>query len=139
MAALVLAVSLSSAARDLSCAFNKLPPNCDKTTRLAEPMLMPMQMDGRDHAHHGHHSKLAQIELLRASSNMGSCPQQRCAKPATLSPEKIRPTVPQFNHTVLTIAHLHLDHTFFVVHHSESDSFPLNLSALDPLSVSLRI
>jgi len=139
MAALVLTVSLSSAACDLSCAFNKLPSNCDQITRLAEPMQMPMQMEGMNHAHHAHQSRLAQMELLRASSSMGSCQQQPCAKPATHSAEKIRPPSPQFDHNVLTIAHLHRVQTSVVVHHSESDSFALNLSALDPLSISLRI
>jgi hypothetical protein len=112
IAALVLSVSLSSAACDLSCAFSQLPSNCDQTTRLAEPMQMPMQMEGMDHAHYAHQSKLGQIELptIHASSSMDSCQHQPCAKPATLSLQKIIPTAPQLGHAVLTVvAHLQPD------------------------------
>jgi len=147
MAAMVLSVSLSSAACDLSCAFNQLHSNCDsppstttQRTRLGEPLQMPMQMEGTDHAHHAHESKLDRIELATIhASSMGLC-HQPCAKPATLSLHKIRPTAPQFAVAVLTVvAHLQPDDTFSRRRHFDSGSFPRNLSALDPLSTSLRI
>lgn len=138
VAALVLSVSLSSAACDLSCAFNQLPSKCDQATRLAEPM----QVEGMDHSHYAHQSKLGQIEIatIRASSSMGLCQHQPCAKAATFSLQMIGPMAPQFAHAVLTVvAHLQADDTFVVMHYCDCDSFPLNMSALDPLSTNLRI
>ena len=144
MAALVLSVSLSSVACYLSCAFSQLASNCDaqSTTIHMARLAEPMQMEGMDNAHCKHQPGLPQIELktIHASSSMDLCQHQACAKPATLSFQQIRPTAPQSGEAVLTVvAHLQPDDTFVPVHHSHSHSFPLNLSALDPLLTSLRI
>lgn len=144
LAALVLTVSLSSVACDLSCAFSQLPSSCDspRATIHAAQLAEPMQMEGMDHAHCKHQSKVGQIELatIHATLSMGSCQHQPCDKPATLSLPKIIPTAPQLVHAVLTVvAHLQPDVTFVAVHHSHSDSLTPNLSALDPLLISLRI
>jgi hypothetical protein len=144
LAALVLTVSLSSVACDLSCAFSQLALNCDAqgTTIHTAWLAEPMHLEGMDHAHCKHQPRLGQIELkaIHTSFSMGSCQHQPCAKPATLSLQKIRPTAPQFAHAVLTVvAHLQPDDTFVMMHHFDSGSLPLNLSALDPLSTSLRI
>jgi hypothetical protein len=142
MAALVLSASLSSTACDLSCAFNQLSSNCDQTARLTEPMQAPMQMEGMDHAHCKHQLGLGQIEIatIHAPFSMGSCKHQPCDKPATVSSQKISPTAPQLGHSVFTVvAHLQPDDPFIAMYRSNSDSFPMNLSALDPPSTSLRI
>lgn len=143
---MVLCVSLSAATCDLSCAFSQRPVDCGslgattRTTRLDEPM--PMQMTGMDHKHCAHGSKLGRIELptVHGEASMGACQHQPCIQPSTLALQKITPPNPRFAHAVLTeVTRLRPGDAFVVARHSDSASFPLNPSALDPLSTSLRI
>jgi hypothetical protein len=141
IASLVLAVSVYSVSCDLSCVLSQLSSSCGHENRLAEPMQMPMQMEGMTHSHHARQSELGQLELetILVSSNMSSCPHHPCDKPAT-SVQTISSATPRSAHAILVvIANLQLGSTLVAVSHPHRLHLRTNLSALDPLSTSLRV
>jgi hypothetical protein len=139
VAALVLFVSVSAAACDLSCAFNQLASNCEPpSTRIKAPI----EMEGMTHAHHSHDSKLGRDDTSTSyvSSSMGLCHSQPCAKAANLPLQKLRPTAPQPAHAVLIVfAQVPLEHPFAIDRHFGSCPVPGNPVAIDLRSTSLRI
>ena len=144
LAALLVSASLFSSACDLSCAFSQLPPNCgwQVATTPADRLAGPMRMEGMNHTHCAHEPKPGRMQLatIRASSGMGLCQHQPCDKPASNSLQRIVPTAPQVAHAVLTgIAPLQPGDSPVVIRNFNGGHFSPNLSALNPLSTTLRI
>jgi hypothetical protein len=138
VAVLMLFVSVSATACDLSCAYNQRSSNCEPpSTRIKSPI----EMEGMPHAHDSHESNLDRDNMATyVSSSMGFCHSQPCAKAANLPLQKLRPTAPQSVLAVLFVfAQAPLDHPFDRDHHLGSRTVPGSPSAIERLSTSLRI
>jgi hypothetical protein len=146
VSALVLFVSVSATACDLSCTLNQIPSNCEskgtkiKGTRAGESEQMPDQMDGM--AHHQSESELGRhdIATLHVSRSMGLCHSQPCAKAANLPLQRMRPTDPQPVHAVFIVfAQLPLNTRFTINHHLGDRTDLTSPPALNVFSTRLRI
>ena len=144
VALLVLSVSVSSAACDLSCAFSALSSHCDATNRPLEQMDMsrPMQMDGMDETHQPVQSELGPMEIpaVRALSHVTSCRHQHCDRSAITTVQKITTQAPRLAPAVVAGTENSFPNNIHeTALHSPGIHLTINLSALDPLSTSLRI
>jgi hypothetical protein len=144
VALLLLAVSVFSAACDLSCAFSALSSHCDQADRPAGQMdmSMPMQMDSMNQADQPLQVELGQTETMAisVSSNMQSCQHQPCGKPATVSAQRTAPAAPRLSHVLpAVVGNLQSVNFIGAARHAQAIPLSLNLPALDPLSTSLRI
>jgi hypothetical protein len=144
VALLLMAVSVFSAACDLSCAFGALSSHCDQASRPAEQMdmSMPMRMDGMSQADRPLQMELGQTETtaISVSSNMRSCQHQPCDKPATVSAQRIIPAAPRLTRVLPVVAaNPQSVNIFAAARHLQAIPLSRNLSAFDPLSTSLRI